>query len=130
MSIHSKKKDFRLSFKVIFRFTFFILIIAASIYYMSAQNALRNPNVLGTATTPASEMPIVKMIVDNLYNQLPENSRNTIENLNNSPVFTDIQNKLNYFKEVSTNFPQHQLNYIKVYILKKGSDYLKSASEK
>jgi len=97
---------------------------------MSAQNALRNPNVLGTATTPASEMPIVKMIVDNLYNQLPENSRNTIENLNNSPVFTDIQNKLNYFKEVSTNFPQHQLNYIKVYILKKGSDYLKSASEK
>ena len=97
---------------------------------MSVQNSLRNPNVLGTVTTPASEMPIVKMVIDNLYSQLPESSRNTIENLNSSPLFSDIQNKLNYFKETTSNFPQKQLNDVKVYILKKGSEYLKNAAEK
>lgn len=130
MAKSHRKKKFHLTAGVVIRLAIFSLVVFLSIYYISYQNSLKNPNVLGEQTTAASDMPIVKLVVDNLYNQLPSGSRNTIENLNNSPIISSTIQKVNLIKFNAANFPQKQINDLKVYLLKKGSDLLKNAAEK
>jgi hypothetical protein len=74
-------------------------------------------------------MTLVRIVVDNLYKQLPPESRSFIENLNNSPVISYTQDKINYFKSETSSFPQKQIRDIKEFFINKGKDVLNKASE-
>jgi hypothetical protein len=125
-----KNKEFHLTPKVLFRLSIFIILSALSINYFSSQRPIVNPDVLGTQTVAPSDMPLVKTVVDNLYNQLPEESRNLIENLNKSPILLNAQDKLNFIKTETSGFPQKQIKDIKDFFINKGKDLLNNASEK
>ncbi len=130
MSKSLKKKNFHFTPKVIVRLILFFSIIAILISYISTNTTSNNPNILGDQTTAPSDMPIIKLFVDNLYNQLPENSRSLIENANNLPLIQYTQKNIDYFKNEKAGFPQKQIKDLKLYILNKGQELLKGAADK
>jgi hypothetical protein len=134
VSKYTKRKNFHLTPKILFRLLIFFIITSSLIYYFSTQNinenSLINKNVLGDQTTAASDMPLVKTIVDNLYNQLPPESRNLIENLNQSPVIILTQSKFEFIKVEAVGFPQKQINDIKMFFINKGRGILDNAAGK
>ena len=125
-----KDKQFHLTSKVIIRLILFIVITVVSINYFSSQRPENDPNVLGTQTVVPSEMPIIKTVVDNLYRQLPPESRQLIESLDKSPALSLVQEKFKLIQSETSSFPQKQIKDIKDFFINKGKDLLNSASEK
>jgi len=68
------------------------------------------PDVLGAQVTTS--------FINNIYQQLPPDSRNTLENLSTSPAAKLVQEKLDYLKSQSTDFPQKQIGEIQKSIIK------------
>jgi hypothetical protein len=77
-----------------------------------------------------SDMPLVKTVVNNLYSQLPPDSRNLIENINNSPIISFTQSKIDFIKTETAGFPQKQLNDIKMFLIEKGHNLLDNVAGK
>ena len=57
-------------------------------------------------------------ISNNIYQSIPEESRKQLENLNQIPAQTLIQEKINLIKEQSQGFPQKQIKEIQKMIIK------------
>ena len=102
--------------KTIIRLIIFLLIIYLSFSYFSQnlqkEEKLFDPTVLGEEID-ASNTPQLKSIFDNLYNSLPENSRQQIEHIDQSAVIIYIQEKYTELTDQLNGFPDRQMNQIK-----------------
>jgi hypothetical protein len=76
-----------------------------------------NSTILGEKTSSPSAQLFLKNTFDIVYDKLPPKSQETINNLDNNPLITTIQEKLDYVKKESLNFPQKQINEIKKSII-------------
>lgn len=100
-----------------------------SIYYLSIQSP-QNSNVLGEQTFVVSELPIVKSTIDNLYNSLPLESREFIENINNLSIINTTQKKFEFIKNETAGFPKKQIQDIKMFFINKTRSILDNAAKK
>jgi hypothetical protein len=93
------KQKFHFNFAFVLRFIIFVLIVYFSISYFSNSTIKINlpiPNVLGTT-----------------IKYLPSSSQETLKNLPSSPVINFLQDKVDYIKKISGDFPQKQITEIK-----------------
>lgn len=110
MSKRSKEK-FHLSFKVLFRLAIFSLLVYLLISYVSSRQL--QPNVLGTDTLSSPSNPVIQKYLDQAYAQLPHQSQKTLQNLPSSPAIIFLQQKIDYLKTETADFPQKQITDIK-----------------
>ena len=57
-------------------------------------------------------------ISNNIYNSIPQKSREQLENLGQTPAGIFIQEKINFIKEQSQDFPQKQIKEIQKMVVK------------
>jgi hypothetical protein len=57
-------------------------------------------------------------ISNNIYNSIPQKSREQLENLGQTPAGLFIQEKINFIKEQTQGFPQKQIKEIQKAIIK------------
>lgn len=108
MAVSSKKKKkFKITPQVILRLFLFAAIMYLSINYFSS-----NKNILSKtdSTTLGSEIP--SNVLGAMYQQLPPQSRNTIENFSSLPQVKFIQDKITQLKSQTSDFPQKQITEI------------------
>jgi len=116
--------------QVIIRILLFAIVISFLINYLSAGIESGNSHILGTRTFVPSDLPIVKSIVDNLYQQLPPNSRQLIENLVGSSALEFVQSSVDDLRDQTSSFPRRQLEAVKQYLIDRGHDILNNFSSK
>lgn len=100
MSLKTKKKPFRFTFKVALRWVIFSAIIYFLIIYFSSQK----PNY-----------KIPKINVSYFFKE--ETQKTFIENFNKNPTVIFIQEKFNEIKGQTQYFPQNQIKEIKKMVI-------------
>ena len=116
----SKKiKNQKFTFKSFIRTTIFILLIYFAINWLSRQNSPvilnQSDSVLGDQTTN---------LINQVYQKLPENSRQFVENFNQNPTVMFVQEQL-------ADFPNRQIKEIQKAIIKNVSeDMIKNLDQK
>lgn len=108
MSSKIYQKTFKPTPVVITRVLIFIIIVAATIWYLSSRS--RRPSVLGQQTALD--------LINQLYREIPPDKRQQIEKLPTSPTIIAIQEKLGYLQTQLQNFPGQQIEELKESILK------------
>jgi len=117
VAIKSEKKSFRFTPQVLIRLVIFCVAVYYSFsYLMTSSGTLATPSILGTQT--------VKPYSDWLYQQLPPESRNLVENFNQNPTVVYVENKINDFKTQLNGFPETQIKEIQKQLVKNISDKL------
>ena len=121
MASKSKEKEYHFSFQTIIRLIIFSAIIYFLISLISTQkirpNQKYDPTILGEEISSSSAQLLLKNTIDTAYDKLPPKSRETIKNLDKSPLFITIQKNLDYLKKETENFPQKQIKEIKKAII-------------
>jgi hypothetical protein len=116
-----KKKEFKLTPQVLFRLLIFSIFIYFLISYLSNSKPqlpqINDTPVLGENTSMPVNPPQLKVIYDQVYNQIPPDSRRQLETINQSPVIISLQEKLTQFQNETNNFPQKQIVEIKKTII-------------
>lgn len=105
-----KKDKVTIGFPTIFRLAVFTLLVYFLIIYLSSSsnpNPTSIPNVLGDSI----QLP------QNLYQALPESSRQKLQNLEHNPDIVNFQNKIDQLQQQVKNFPQKQINDFKKQII-------------
>lgn len=115
--------DFHFSLAFLIRLILFILIVSTLIYYFSShpkkESINVDPTVLGDATeSTSSANPVIHDTLNKIYLQLPESSRKTIENFDQSTLYKNVDQKINELKKQSNGFPQKQIKEVKKMIVK------------
>jgi hypothetical protein len=108
--------EFRLTFPVLIRLIIFFILLGLLISYLNASNPKPNPDdptVLGAETSNEPPLFDISVLLNPLYQQLPESSRQLIENYSNNPNLKFIQERLDSFKLEVNDFPQKQINDLK-----------------
>lgn len=111
-----KEKSFKLTPQVLIRLVIFTFILFLSFNYLSSNSTYKIPNILGDFT--------LKPYTDSIYQQLPPDSRNLIENFYDNPTVKDVQSQLNNLKAQLNGFPETQIKEIQKTIVKNVSDKL------
>ena len=118
---HKKKKHAKFTFQSLIRLAVFCIIVFFIISFISGQktNSFQNIDSALSINEPESNFILGKTteISNDIYQSIPENSRKQLENLNQNPVATLIQEKLNLIKEQSQGFPQTQIKEIQKMII-------------
>jgi len=116
-----KKKHTRFTFQSLIRLTLFSIIVFFIISFISGQktNSLQtiDPVLSVDEQKPNFILGKTTEISNNIYQSIPENSRKQLENLNQNPTTTLIQEKINLIKEQSQGFPQTQIKEIQKMII-------------
>lgn len=119
---NGKKKKIKFTFQSFIRLIIFSVIIFFLISLISDQklntNQKLDPTVSFDEETKNSILGKTTEISNNIYQSIPESSRNQLENLNQSQAALFIQEKLNYLKEQSQDFPQKQIKEIQKMVVK------------
>lgn len=122
MSTVSKKhKKTHFTFQSFLRLIVFTVIVFFIISFVSDQKLNSNSNKLVLSDKEKESGSILGKtteISNNLYQQIPPQSRQQLENLNQSQAFIFIQNKINFIKENTNGFPQQQIKDIQKMVVK------------
>ena len=112
----SKKKNTKFTFQSIIRLVIFSIVIFFIISSISGQKT-NSPKIIDEKD---SNFILGKTteIGNDIYQAIPENSRKQLENLNQTPSMIFIQEKINYIKEQSQDFPQKQIKEIQKMVVK------------
>ncbi|MDD2482741.1 MAG: hypothetical protein PHE32_02685 [Candidatus Shapirobacteria bacterium] len=117
-----KKKHVKFTFKSIIRLIIFSVIIFFIISYISGQKLNSSLSIDPTISINEKQSNFIlgktTEIGNNIYNSIPEGSRQQLENLNQTPAVNFIQEKINLIKEASQGFPQKQIKEIQKMLLK------------
>lgn len=84
---------------------------------------LTDPTVLGEEIEPVTT-PRLKSFFDQIYQSLPADSRQKIENIEQLPAIIYIQEKHHQLKDQIKDFPQRQINQLKKEIIQSTYDDL------
>jgi hypothetical protein len=119
--VAKKSKEYHFSFQTIVRLLIFSAVIYLLITLISARklhiNKEYDPTVLGDEVSSSSAELFVKNTLDSAYKILPQKSQETIKNIDKNPFVLNLQEKFNYLKNESANFPQKQIKEIKKAII-------------
>jgi len=122
-----KKKPQTITFKSILRLAVFILIVFFLISWLnqepSSEVAQSDPTLFIGETESSN-------VLGDVYDQLPEDSRQQLENLDQTEIGKFISNTSEYIKIQLDGFPQKQIKEIKKEIIRNISeDMIKSIDE-
>ena len=122
-----KKKPQTITFKSILRLAVFILIVFFLISWLnqepSSEVAQSDPTLFIGETESSN-------VLGDVYDQLPEDSRQQLENLDQTEIGKFISNTSEYIKVQLDGFPQKQIKEIKKEIIRNISeDMIKSIDE-
>ena len=116
MSTGLKKKHVKFTFQSIIRLIIFSVIIFFVISYISDQKLNSPLNIDQTISLDEKQSNFIlgktTEIGNNIYQSIPKNSRQQLENLNQNPAVIFIQEKINLIKEQTQGFPQKQIKEI------------------
>jgi hypothetical protein len=117
-----KKKEFHFTFKVFLRLLIFSILVYFSIKYF--QQKVREKSVLGAVdVTLALDEETQSTFLSDLYQKLPESSRQQVEHLNENQIVVFLQTQLD-------GFPSRQIKEIqKSFIKKVSEDMIKNIDE-
>jgi hypothetical protein len=116
----SKKDKYQeVTLKSIFRLVIFLLLAWVIISFLSQQSQLKQ-NI--NDPTISLEEALNNNVLGEMYSKLPPDSRNQIENFNQTEVGKYFDNSLKYVQEKLNGFPQKQIKEIKKAIIKNISD--------
>jgi hypothetical protein len=119
----SKKDNSQgITFKSIFRFIIFLLLVWVIISFLSQQN--QNKKLVNDPTLSFDEISqsFGGDVLGDMYSKLPQDSRSQIENFNQTEIGKIFSNSLGYIKEQLDGFPQKQIKEIKKAVVKNISD--------
>ena len=118
---HKKKKHTEFTFQSLIRLTVFSIIVFFIISFISGQKTNSIQTIDSTLSVDKAESNFIlgktTEISNNIYQSIPEDSRKQLENLNQNPVTTLVQEKINLIKEQSQGFPQKQIKDIQKMII-------------
>lgn len=122
MSTSFKKKHSKFTFQSLIRLVIFAIIIFFIISFVSDQK-INSPKIIdNTLSIDEKESNFIlgktTEIGNNIYQAIPANSRQQLENLNQTPAMIFIQEKINLIKQESQGFPQKQIKEIQKTIIK------------
>ena len=122
MSTGLKKKHVKFTFQSIIRLVVFSVIIFFIISYISGQKSNSPLNLDPTISLDEKQSNFIlgktTEIGNDIYQSIPENSRQQLENLNQTPAIIFIQEKINLIKEQTQDFPQKQIKEIQKMVAK------------
>lgn len=114
------KQTANFNLKTLIRLVLFFLFMYLSIFYFSRYTnqpeALNDPTVLGEEIKSSPDINL-KPFFDQAYQSLPPDSRQKLENINQTPVIIYTQEKLQYLKDQIKDFPRRQINQLKKEII-------------
>jgi hypothetical protein len=117
-----KKKKTRFTFRSFVRLLIFSVIIFLIISFLSEQKKNFSQEIDSTLSLDEKQTNSIlgktTEISNNIYNSIPPKSREQLENLNQTPVGIFLQEKINFIKEQSQDFPQKQIKEIQKAIIK------------
>lgn len=123
-----KKKPQTITFKSILRLAVFSLIVFFLISWLS-----QKPSSKLSQTDPTlfiGETDDSSNVLGDMYNKLPEDSRQQLENINQTEIGKFVSNTSEYIKVQLDGFPQKQIKEIKKEIIRNISDdMIKSIDE-
>lgn len=122
MALKGKRKPFKFTFRVLIRIVIFGLLLYLIISYLS-----KNPSVLGEET-PKNNI-IISDYLNSAYNLIPEKSRQQLENINQTPAYIFVQDKIEYIKKETEGFPNKQIKEIKKAVVKNVYDDMMNSIE-
>lgn len=114
-----KDKPKGITFRSIFRFSIFLTIVWGLIFILNQQ--IQNNNGINDPTTYLNES-LAGNVLGDVYSGLPENSRNQLENFNQTEIGKFLDNSVKFIQEKLDGFPQKQIKEIKKSIIKNVSD--------
>jgi len=116
-----QKEDFRLRPTHLIRVSIFLAIIYYLINYLSSQSP--KPIIVNDPTTILGEQiqnnGDLKDFSSKIYQSLPPESQTLFNNLPQNPVIISLQQRIDYFKDQSKDFPQKQIKEIQKELLKR-----------
>ncbi len=118
--LNSKDKEFRFSPKIIFRLFIFFLLFYFLVNYLSFHQQNNNLSTKPDPTVLGEEDKINPL--ENIYQSLPVNTRQYIENIGSNPAIIDLQKDVENIKLKTDGFPQKQIKNIKKAIVKNLSE--------
>lgn len=95
------------------------------VFFMAITYFSQNKFAAGNTAMIPMGPSILGEISTNIYNHLPSQSRDTLNNLSRLPVTEFVTDKLNYIKENSDNFPQKQIKDIQKSLIQLMADEFK-----
>lgn len=120
MSKKLKDNTFRFTFKVLVRLVIFSIFLWYAFGYLSSQtDQSQNLNI-----PPILSDTSAKPYLDTVYQQLPPESRATLENLDQNPVIITLKSKIGEIQQQLNGFPQTQIKEIQKAVIKNISDKL------
>jgi hypothetical protein len=113
-----KDKTQKVTFKSIFRFIIFLLLVWLIISFLNQQN--QNKLLVNDPTLSLDEISqsFGGDVLSDMYSRLPQDSRNQIENFNQTEIGKFFYSSLEYTKEKLNGFPQKQIKEIKKAVVK------------
>lgn len=115
VSTSLKKKHTKFTLQSLIRLAIFSLLLFFIISFISGQK-LKSPKL--NISQSSSILGKTTEIGNNIYQSIPENSRKQLENLNQNPAVIFIEEKFNYLKSQTNDFPQKQIKDIQKMLLK------------
>ncbi|MCX6726925.1 MAG: hypothetical protein NTY75_03875 [Candidatus Shapirobacteria bacterium] len=127
MSHKSKDNEFHFSVQMLFRW----FIFAAAIFLIYTYVSNGQAHILGDSTITLQEQLNLQPAIDNLISRLPPPSQSALKNLNNLPIVTSVQDKINHINQNLNGFPDKQFKQLLRFLIVTFSDsLLKSVDQK
>jgi hypothetical protein len=120
-TVSKKHKKVHFTFRSFLRLIVFAVVVFLIISFISNQKLNSNSNKLTSLNKEKDSGSVLGKtteISNNLYQQIPPQSRQQLENLNKSQAFIFIQDKINFIKENTNGFPQQQIKDIQKMVVK------------
>ena len=121
MSTGLKKKHPKFTFQSLIRLIIFAVIVFFIISYISNQKLNSPINFDPTVSLDEKQSNYIlgktTEIGNNIYQSIPEKSREQLENLNQTPAVIFIQEKINMIKDQTNGFPQKQIKELQKMML-------------
>lgn len=122
MSKGSKKKHTKFTIQSLIRLVVFSFVVFFIISFISGQKINSSESIDSTLSIDEKETGLIlgktTEISNEIYQKIPPKSRETLENLNQTPAVIFIQEKIDAIKEESKDFPQKQIKEIQKMVVK------------
>lgn len=108
-----------ITLRSIFRLSIFLVLVWVLIFILNQSNKL---NSITNDPTVTIDESFGGDVLGDIYSKLPENSRNQIENFNQTEISRIFDNTTKFIQEKLNGFPQKQIKEIKKNVIKNISD--------
>lgn len=117
-----KDKVQKITFKSVIRLTIFSVLVYFAISFLDQKNS--NKKIISDPTVAIDEIneSLGGDILGEAYSALPEDSRNQLENFDQTKIGKFFSNSAEYIKQQFDGFPEKQIKEIKKSLIKNVSE--------